>query len=142
MDPREFHCLSKQLATNSTPAGIRTAVSRAYYAVFHVGSENLEKLGFKIPQNPNGHAEVERRLHNCGDPEISAVGTQLGDLRSKRIKADYRLTYRKIENSDSALVLVKLAEKMIRTLDEKFKSPQSDRIKSSITAYLDKIKPQ
>jgi len=37
MDPHDFHQLASQLATSPHAAELRTAISRAYYATYHVG---------------------------------------------------------------------------------------------------------
>lgn len=48
MEPREFQILASELVSRNRPADIRTAISRAYYAVFNVGVEVLKEFGFTI----------------------------------------------------------------------------------------------
>ena len=118
MDPREFQILASELVSRNRPADIRTAISRAYYAVFNVGVEILKECGFAISEGPGGHGEVRNRLNNSGDPEVVKVGSKLKDLHSRRIHADYRLARKEEENQKVAQALVELAGKMIRILDE------------------------
>lgn len=98
MDPRDFHQLASQLAQSSHTAELRTAISRAYYATYHVSVALLEAMGFRLSSGPAGHGEVRNRLSNSGDPEVMRVGSQLGQLQSQRIAADYRLHNISVEN--------------------------------------------
>ncbi|MBM4323153.1 MAG: hypothetical protein FJ115_06295 [Deltaproteobacteria bacterium] len=118
MDPREFHILASELVSRNRAADLRTAISRAYYAVFNLGVGILVELGFQVREGTGGHGDVRHRLSNSGDSELVKVGSQLGELQSRRIQADYRLTQKDIENQKMAEALVQLAGKMIRTLDE------------------------
>jgi len=117
MDPRDFHKLATELVAGATPAKIRTAINRAYYAAHHVGAELLKGMGFKIEKGSQCHAGVYHRLNNCGDKEIIKAGSQLGDLQSERNKADYRLDNKDIEDQKTAQGLVKQASRIIQILD-------------------------
>ncbi len=97
MEAREFHKLASALLADPKPAQIRTAISRAYYAIFNLAVQFLTGLGFGLPRN-NKHVAVQHRLQNCGDSEIARVGSQLTDLASKRVQADYDLGDKIIEN--------------------------------------------
>ena len=93
MDPKQFQFLASRLSEHGAyPAEFRTAISRSYYAVFHLGLDLLDGMGFSIPENPNAHEEVYRHLNNSGDKDLVKVAVKMGDLRTKRIHADYRLS--------------------------------------------------
>jgi uncharacterized protein (UPF0332 family) len=117
MDPRDFHKLATELVAGVTPAKIRTAINRAYYAAHHVGAELLKGMGFKIEKGSQCHAGVYHRLNNCGDKEIIKAGSQLGDLQSERNKADYRLDNKDIEDQKTAQMAVEQSRRIIQTLD-------------------------
>jgi uncharacterized protein (UPF0332 family) len=89
--PPDFLLLAQQLAQATTEAAWRTAVSRAYYAAFHVARQLLEDLGFRVPQADRAHAYLWLRLCNCGDPQVERAGMKLNDLRRERNTADYYL---------------------------------------------------
>jgi hypothetical protein len=91
MDPRDFLVLAQHLAVATTEAAWRTAVSRAYYAAFHVARQLMEDLGFAVPQADRAHAYLWLRLSNCGDPQVERAGMNLNDLRRERNGADYHL---------------------------------------------------
>ncbi len=135
MSPREFHHLALQLVNESSPAHLRTAVSRAYYAAFHVGVEILSSMGFRISTGTAGHGEVRHLLNNTGDPEISKVGSQISDLHSKRLDADYRLYKKSTENKKTANALVKQAGRMIAILDTRCSGSERSRIITAIKEY-------
>jgi hypothetical protein len=62
MTGRDFLTVAEQLAAGGTEAEWRSAISRAYYAAFHVGRELLEDLRFRVPHADRAHAYLSRRL--------------------------------------------------------------------------------
>ena len=139
MDPRDFHRLASHLVRSSSAAEIRTAINRAYYATYHIGSEVLREMGFQISTGPQGHGDVRNRLSNSGAPEVMRVGSQLGDLQGRRIQADYRLDTLEIENPKTARALVEQAARMIQTLERCCKGLQRPQIIAAIKAWERKI---
>jgi hypothetical protein len=135
MDPREFQLLASELVLRKRASDIRTAISRAYYAVFNVGVEILTELGFKINEGPSGHGDVRNRLSNSGDTEAAKVGSQLNNLHTGRLHADYRLNMTDVENQKTAEALVQLAGKMIRSLDECRSAPKRHQIIKAIQEW-------
>ncbi|HEV3118847.1 MAG TPA: HEPN domain-containing protein [Gemmataceae bacterium] len=91
MKSRDFLTLAQALLKESTEVAWRSAVSRAYYAAFHVARELLQDLGFVVPKAERAHAYLWRRLSNCGDPRLQAAGHEINDLRGDRNEADYDL---------------------------------------------------
>ena len=91
MDGRDFLTLAQQLASATTEAAWRSAISRAYYAAFHVAKHLLEDLRFAVPRADLAHAYIWMRLCNCGDPQVESAGMRLNDLRRERNWADYDL---------------------------------------------------
>lgn len=139
MDPRDFQTLAAKLASGKSTSEIRTAISRAYYSVFNVGVELLKGIGLGVSEGPSGHGEVEHRLSNSANMDVEKVGSQLSDLRSRRIRADYRLDKKEIENQKNAQALAQQARKMIQTLDTCFTGPHREEIVSAIGEYLQKV---
>lgn len=78
MDFREFLTLAKVLLRGSTEAERRTAVSRAYYAAFHVARLLLDDLGFDVPRGDRAHAHLWLRLSNCGEIDVMNAGHWFG----------------------------------------------------------------
>ena len=67
MDPREFQTLASTLVNGKTPAEIRTAISRAYYATHNVGVDFYRGWGLEYLKMLAGHREVWNRLSNSGE---------------------------------------------------------------------------
>ena len=139
MDPREFHRLASQLVNDTSPASLCTAISRAYYASYNVAVGLLEDLGFRISKGPAGHGEVQHRLSNSEDTEVMQVGSQLTDLHSRRIQADYRLDRTDVENVKTARALVEQARRMIHTLDSCRSEPRRTQITTAIQNWEHKV---
>lgn len=139
MNPREFLKLASDLVAAGDPAKIRSAISRAYYAAHHVGADMLTQMGFRIERGPGRHDDVCRRLNNSGDAEVKKAGSQLGDLQSKRNKADYRLNNKEIESQKTAQVDVELARRIIQILDTCCNEPQKHRIIETIKDWERKV---
>jgi len=60
MTGRDFLALADQLASGGTEAEWRSAISRAYYAAFHVARELLQDLRFSVPHADRAHAYLSR----------------------------------------------------------------------------------
>lgn len=91
MDPHAFLELAATLIGGLTEAEWRTAVSRSYYACFHMTRRLLLENGFVVPMGEQAHGYIWLRLCNCSHPDIQQAGWQLKDLRSVRNQADYDL---------------------------------------------------
>jgi uncharacterized protein (UPF0332 family) len=103
MEPERFLDLALILkGGRGTPEDYRTAISRAYYAAFHVGVKALEAVGIRPSDGPGGHGEVVRCLGACGDPDTIKVGSRLGTLHSRRLQADYDLNDPAVESRAEA----------------------------------------
>jgi uncharacterized protein (UPF0332 family) len=133
MDPRDFLVLAQQLAVGTTESAWRSAVSRAYYAAFHVARQLMLDLHFRVPQADRAHAYLWLRLANCGDPQIQQAGADLNDLRRDRNGADYdlgRLMRLRVAQTD-----VQAAARIIHTLDTAAIEPTRSQITDAMKIY-------
>ena len=136
MNPRDFLVLAHLLATGTPKsANLRTATSRAYYAAHHVGAETLSGLGFTITTGPGGHGDVWNRLQNSGDMDLTVAGSQLADLHSNRIKADYRLKDGKAENQKNVRGHVEQAKKIVEAIEQSCSGSKGQNIIKAIKAW-------
>jgi uncharacterized protein (UPF0332 family) len=115
MNWRDFLLLATRLAAGATEADWRTAVSRAYYAGFHIARRLLADLNFTVPRADRAHQYLVYRLSNCGESAVQQAGRDLETLRRLRNRADYdevpALT------QPQAAAAVQLAEGIIQALD-------------------------
>jgi len=116
MDPRNFQKLADKLSGGTEESEYRTAISRAYYATYNVGVEFYNNAGIKISKASKGHNQVCTYSNNSGNDKLKKVASQLHDLYSKRLDADYRLK-KNMANSATALSYVRIADQLISTID-------------------------
>lgn len=136
MDPQEFLNLARLLATGTpTAAKLRTATSRAYYSAYHVGAEFLERMGCTISTGPSGHGDVWKRLQQSGDEELKMVGSQLANLHSSRITADYKLNEGRAENQTNVHGHIRQAERIIETIERYRSGPKRQDIVDAIKQW-------
>ena len=91
MTGTDFLPVAARLANGPTEADWRTAVGRAYYAVFHVARQLLEDLGFCVPRADRAHAYMWLRLSNSGDVQVERAAADVQLMRKHRNHADYDL---------------------------------------------------
>jgi uncharacterized protein (UPF0332 family) len=115
MNGRDFLPLARSLSNQGTEPARRSAVSRAYYAAFHVARDWLESLGFVVPSADTCHKYLCLRLQNCGDPAVLRAGAKLDALRSVRNRADYDMAFP--IPAGTAARFVQSAQDIIRALD-------------------------
>ena len=132
MDGRDFLSVADTLMAGQSEAEWRSAVSRAYYAAFHVARQFLLRCEFQAPTSDRAHAYLWLRLSNCGSPNLSQAGERLNALRGSRNAADYDLE-RTIQRNE-ALAQVLAAKKVIEVLDAS-SDPDKKQITESIKAY-------
>jgi uncharacterized protein (UPF0332 family) len=115
MNPRTFLDVANTLVTGLTEAEWRSAISRAYYAAFHVARQVLRQCGFAVPRADQSHSYLWLRLAHAGHPDVESAGNELNSLRRARNRADYDLDRPLAQVY--AIDQVQLAETVIELLD-------------------------
>ncbi len=75
MNPTSFLDVAEWLLTGESEADWRSAVSRAYYAAFHVARQLLQDCGFAVPRMEQVHVFVSHRMNNCGHSEVCGAAS-------------------------------------------------------------------
>jgi hypothetical protein len=91
MKPDEFLVLATRLSAHSGEADKRSAVSRAYYALFHTARLLIEACDVACPESAEAHDKISKCLRNSQDQSLMAAGDKLSTYRTTRNQADYRL---------------------------------------------------
>lgn len=133
MTGSDFLPLAHQLAAASSEPEWRTAISRAYYAAFHIARQLLEELGFRVPWADRAHAYLTMRLNNCGDAQVQRAASELHSLRSLRNQADYDLQ-RPIRQS-VAVAQAQISQQIIQTLILAKQEPARTSITDAMRVY-------
>jgi hypothetical protein len=136
MTPASLIQLADDLAQKGGPVECRTAVSRAYYAVYHAAEIFLERMNIHAPKG-DYHKILHRRLLNSGDEDVVDVGSDIGDLHSQRISADYYRHRKETEVQKAALAARSEARRMIAVFDS---CPIWSQRWKSIQAAINRVK--
>jgi uncharacterized protein (UPF0332 family) len=99
-DWRKFHTLANQLVSASNEESWRSAISRAYYAIYNI---LCHKAGFVTPSQKAKHQDliliykelqnnIDLKLPDLEDFEIQIIGNELDNLRRLRNESDYHGT--------------------------------------------------
>lgn len=108
----------KQTASNSafTEARLRSAISRAYYALFHTARQHLEMTG-KVTFFQRGkysHDDIINYYQNYHDGAYKKIGIALRALFINRKKADYDSIIRDDLNSLTEASILKAEDLKLR----------------------------
>jgi uncharacterized protein (UPF0332 family) len=133
MNGRDFLPLAKSLLKDMTEAGRRSAVSRAYYAAFHVARRLMDDLGFAVPRADQAHGYLWLRLSNSSDLAVVDAGQRLGTLRRKRNFADYDVAA-SLSISEATAHVVD-AEEIIQIFDAANVEPTRTQITDAMKVY-------
>jgi len=125
MDAHHFFALAESLARSakSTPAianhdaVCRSAISRAYYAVFLLTREFVDELGIDARHIPNPHANIEQALRNSGSLTLDRLANTLRSLAIDRTDADYDLRSGNVETIAKVEAVIESARVAILQLD-------------------------
>ena len=133
MDARTFLSTADQLAQGATEADWRSAVSRAYYAVFHVARQLFTACNFTVPRADRAHSYLWMGLCNCGEAAVQRAGAALDALRRLRNHADYDVARPLLQAT--ALTQVQNARQVLQALDAAAQEPLKTQITDAMKIY-------
>jgi len=141
MEPILFLDVAKKFLNIPSEAAYRSAVSRAYYALFHAASRFLGKLGFQTAKGPQAHGEIPARFNNCGVEDGEQIASWLNELHRQRFLADYDLTSDKFTvQFKSAIWIAQSEQAMLKLNDIAASQNLCNKIRTGIRAYEEKLK--
>lgn len=115
MKAEEFIRFAGRIVTQGS-AGARSAVSRAYYGVFHTAADLIEELTGQRCRSGKAHNLVSQFIEFSQHPHAKQAALAITDLHTERIQADYRLSSSEIESVDYAKACVETALRTQRLL--------------------------
>jgi len=137
MNFRELLPLATTLLGRPTEAAWRTAISRTYYAAFHVGCRLFRDLGFTVPRSDRAHSYLWLRLSNCSHSPTQYAAVKLQQLREARNRADYDDRFQITQAQ--AQRYVQDAEDIIRELDVAALEPTRTQITDAMKIYEQQV---
>jgi hypothetical protein len=117
MEGREFITVAERIV-GFGPGFCRSATSRAYYGAFHIVLELLDELGCALPRNGKSHNNAHGCLSKASHQSGRDVGRLLADLHTRRLKADYRLDDRGVEELMFGMCSVEIARQIEQLVKE------------------------
>ena len=130
----EFLDTSNRLVAAATEGDWRSAISRAYYAVYHYFREWLLAKGVDIGNGPQAHHNLYAGLLNCGVTTAMPVARQIDDLRSARNLADYDIG--KPVTQATATAFVRQADAVIYAFQSMLTGGMDSTIAQGVKQYL------
>lgn len=88
-DFRAYLAVAERLAASNDEAELRSAISRAYYAVFHRARDFVHAEGYCPGRARLDHREVWNALKRDPDPARAEIGERGDELHHLRRNADY-----------------------------------------------------
>lgn len=130
MTGKDFLSFAKTIHNSDDEAARRSAVSRAYYAIFHQVKDIFLSASIRLNNDAQDHGKLTHYLGACKAPDVKYIGEKLKDLRTERNDADYDMGKRKFEKKHCAFQCL-LAETLCSTLD----SMDQSALKKEIIEY-------
>src|SRR5579859_5246477 len=101
----EYLALAEELSKREEESCVRTAISRAYYFVYHLARQRLIDNGFVIAPGVPTHKQVWEKFQSSPDFRCRKLHDLGRILHDKRNQADYDNPYRgRIESESPALL--------------------------------------
>src|ERR1700730_8120954 len=113
MDPSDFCTIAGKLALDHGQATWRTAVSRAYYALFHEAHGLLRIARIHIKDRHSTHDKIQQVLSASRDADVGVIAEMLRELLTCRKQADYTVEVDSIKSKEEASLIVMRARKTI-----------------------------
>lgn len=88
--------LASELAKRSDEASMRSALSRAYYYVYHLALTRAQNNGFTALSGEGKHQQLWRNFSRSPEPDCRRLAEIASRLKDKRERADYESIYVRI----------------------------------------------
>jgi len=88
-DWSEYLRLADELGGRTDEASLRSAISRAYYYVYHLALSRAEANAYKPLPGEGKHIQLWRVFSGSPEPDCQRLAVIAGRLKEKRERADY-----------------------------------------------------
>ena len=96
---RDYLELARRLSANKDEASLRSAVSRAYYYVYHLALARAESDGYNPTRESGSHIDMWSVYLENPVPECLKLGMIGEGMRKRSSDADYRQTFPRLEEA-------------------------------------------
>ncbi len=120
--------LAEQLASRADEASLRTAVSRAYYYVYHLALRRAQTNEFKALPGKGTHTQLWRLYKGSPETACHKLAEIAGRLKEKRERADYEPVFVRLRDEVPQLLEdARDFARRLHTLPPRFPNPSSIR---------------
>jgi uncharacterized protein (UPF0332 family) len=95
-DWSQYFRLADELARRPEESALRSALSRAYYYVYHLALQRSQANGFIIVSGEATHKQLWRNFNGSPEPDCRKLAEIAGRLKEKRERADYDDNYKRL----------------------------------------------
>ena len=95
-DWSQYFRLADELARRPEESALRSALSRAYYYVYHLALQRAQANGFIIVSGEATHKQMWRNFNGSPEPDCRKLAEIAGRLKEKRERADYDDNYKRL----------------------------------------------
>ena len=127
-DWSEYIKLADELGKRTDEGSLRSAISRAYYYVYHLALDRARANNFQALSGEGVHRQLWRCYSDSPMPACMRLGEIAQRLQRKRQKADYDPIYTRItEDMPDVMTDAKTFAAGLKQLDPRHPNPQSIR---------------
>ncbi|HXM59650.1 MAG TPA: hypothetical protein VN950_02265 [Terriglobales bacterium] len=127
-DWSQYFTLANELAKRPEESALRSALSRAYYYVYHLALQRAQANGFTALTGEGKHQQLWRNFKGSPEPDCRKLGEIAGRLKEKRERADYEDNYRRLADEiPQMLADAQDFAARLRRLDPRHPNPTSVR---------------
>jgi hypothetical protein len=125
----EYLRLAEELGSRTgDEAALRTAISRAYYYVFHLALDRAKGNGFVTMSGESTHLQLWRLFTTSPEPSCLSLGQIAIRLKEKRERADYNDYFARItEEIPPVLEDARRFATLLSALAPRFPRPENVR---------------
>jgi uncharacterized protein (UPF0332 family) len=95
-DWSQYFQLAEELAKRTEESALRSALSRAYYYVYHLALQRAQANGFTALSGEGTHKQLWRTFNGSPEPDCRKLAEIASRLKEKRERADYEDNYRRL----------------------------------------------
>ena len=95
-DWSEYFRLADELGRREDEASLRSAISRAYYYVYHLALARAEANAYRTLPGEGKHMQLWRVFSTSPEPDCQKLAVIAARLKEKRERADYESYYARI----------------------------------------------
>jgi uncharacterized protein (UPF0332 family) len=135
MDGSEFLSVVLRLLNSNREADLRSAVSRAYYGVFHIARALVEECGVTLPKAAQAHDKLQWCLSQSGHPDAVLAAAKLSSLRADRNEADYDIQSARFRSPMSVQIIIRAAQEIVIAVSICNSEPHLSNLRPKIRAF-------